>query len=149
MRIDCRRKQSGSMRVGGGSTTAFGFGTAIRQGMANFNADVEYDSSVGTESKPSNIWIGRTVEVGSYAPNAYGLYDMHGNVWEWCSDWYGDYPAGSVIDPQGPSTGFFRAIRGGSWFISGGRCRGAIRGNYGPGSKSFDLGFRVVLAPVR
>jgi formylglycine-generating enzyme required for sulfatase activity len=70
------------------------------------------------------------------------LYDMHGNVWEWCQDWKGAYPSGSVTDPTGPSAGGNRVVRGGSWSNSARGCRSALRG-YGPGNRIYYLGLRL------
>ncbi|MEO5368333.1 MAG: formylglycine-generating enzyme family protein [Magnetococcus sp. WYHC-3] len=83
---------------------------------------------------------------GSYAANNWGLYDMHGNVWEWCLDWYGEYPAGAQTDPKGATYGTVRVLRGGSWEDSARMCRAANRGRGGmPGSQNGDFGFRVAM----
>jgi formylglycine-generating enzyme required for sulfatase activity len=89
----------------------------------------------------------RTHTVGLLEPNAWGLYDMHGNVWEWCSDRYGDYPKGAVSDPSGPKEGSYRVYRGGGWGIDAARCRSAIRNWFAPSFRGIRLGFRVALSP--
>ena len=93
---------------------------------------------------------GMTHPVGQKLPNPWGLHDMHGNVWEWCQDWYGDYTGGIALDPQGPVTGALRGFRGGSWsdwFGGPGFCRSAIRFRHYPDYCDIFLGFRVILAP--
>ena len=84
-----------------------------------------------------------TAPVKSYPANAWGLFDMHGNVWEWCHDFYGKYPSGAVTDPTGPSADSFRVYRGGSWVSYSRYCRSASRSYDVPGSKGNALGFRI------
>ncbi len=110
------------------TTTPFSFGNTLSTDQAN------YDSN-------------RTTQVKSFPPNAWGLYDMHGNVWEWCQDWYGDYPSDSVTDPQGPPSGDHRVLRGGSWVSSARLCRSAVRLWGTPGDRHYRFGFRLV-APL-
>jgi formylglycine-generating enzyme required for sulfatase activity len=86
--------------------------------------------------------------VGGKIANEWGLFDMHGNVWEWCSDWYGEYPSGSVTDPLGPSSGDSRVLRGGSWYGTAAGCRSANRGRGLPGSRNNFNGFRLAAALV-
>jgi formylglycine-generating enzyme required for sulfatase activity len=88
----------------------------------------------------------RTHTVGLLEPNAWGLHDMHGNVWEWCSDRYGDYPKGAVSDTSGPKEGSYRVIRGGSWGYGAAYCESAYRLWRSPELRDSALGFRVALS---
>ena len=85
-----------------------------------------------------------THPVGQKTANAWGLYDMHGNVWEWCADWFETYKAEAAEDPQGPAQGTVRVLRGGSWGGSPGYCRSAFRVGSNPGFRDGFIGFRVV-----
>ena len=90
----------------------------------------------------------RTHTVGLLEPNAWGLYDMHGNVWEWCSDWHEEYPKGAVSDPSGPREGSGRVSRGGGWGLVAAFCRSTSRNWYDPSFRdNRDNGFRVALSP--
>jgi formylglycine-generating enzyme required for sulfatase activity len=92
---------------------------------------------------------GGTHAVGEQTPNALGLFDMHGNVWEWCEDWYvNNYGGFTSANPQGASSGSLRVHRGGSWKQAAANCRSASRNGDRPDFRSNDLGFRIVLAPL-
>jgi formylglycine-generating enzyme required for sulfatase activity len=130
-------------RGGRPSSHPFGIGEGRSLNSTQANFDGNYPFGGAAKGKR----LETTCAVGSYQPNALGLFDMHGNVHEWCSDWYGDYPAGKATNPTGPGTGFSRVIRGGSWDQGAASCRAAARGD-GPGFPADFLGFRLTRVPT-
>jgi formylglycine-generating enzyme required for sulfatase activity len=125
-----------------GTKTAFNTGTTIDSDFANYEATTPYaDGIIGKDLKC-------TSKVGSYPPNAFGLYDMHGNVWEWCSDFYDSeyYKVTPTVDPQGPQVNKGdKVMRGGAWNERPNKCRSADRNNRGPKTNQPIIGFRVVM----
>jgi formylglycine-generating enzyme required for sulfatase activity len=126
-----------------GTATPFNTGNNFTTGQGNYDGNYPYNPYDGNAK---GEYRRRTTEVGSFPANAFGLYDMHGNVEEWCRDWYGDYPTGSVTDPTGARTGSERIIRGGDWFRYARQCRSANRSNDKPANRRSYRGFRVALS---
>jgi formylglycine-generating enzyme required for sulfatase activity len=129
-----------------GTTTPFHFGETITTDLAN------YDGRYTFASGPKGVYREETTDVGSFLPNGFGFYDMHGNVWEWCLDhWHDNYERaptdGSAWVTGGDSSR--RMLRGGSWFYNPRLCRCAYRGTVNLVSGSFSIGFRVVSVPPR
>lgn len=130
-----------------GTTNVFYVGSTLTNGMANFDSRYSYVGGTGTVFDTNGVLLNHPVSVGSYPPNPKGLFDMAGNLWEWCSDWYTNYPASPVVDPQGPATGTQRVFRGGTFNSTGQQCRSAERNKVEPTSTLNTIGFRVVLGP--
>jgi formylglycine-generating enzyme required for sulfatase activity len=123
-----------------GTTTTFSYGNSLSGDQANFNGKEPFGGV------PTGPYKEKTVPVGSYAPNAWGLYDMHGNVAEWCSDWYdAAYYGNSVKEsPTGPKDGKLKVVRGGAWNANGSSLRCAKRAGYNPTMRLNSIGFRCV-----
>jgi len=120
-----------------GTVTPFSFGQQITTGQVNFDGNNPYYGC------PPGQYRKKMVVVKSLHCNGWGLYEMHGNLWEWCADWLGDYEAGTVTDPQGPATGVDRVLRGGGWIYSGRYVRSAYRYGHDPGNRFHDFGLRL------
>jgi formylglycine-generating enzyme required for sulfatase activity len=114
-----------------GTTTPFFFGDTISTKQATFGKGKKGYSPLNT------------TPVGSFPANAWGLYDMHGNVWQWCQDWFGDYPQKDVVDPQGPENGKERVLRGGSFTDLAQHLRSAQRHKFEPIGRDHTVGFRL------
>lgn len=133
-----------------GASGVFNFEDELSLDKVNYRGTWEYKSDEWGEGA-----MQQTVDVKTekYQPNAWGLHQMHGNVWEWCQDWFADYTTETVIDPQGANNGVSRVLRGGSWGTVGGGCRSACRIRYGPFERIYGAGFRLArdheLKPVR
>jgi sulfatase modifying factor 1 len=123
------------------TTTPFYTGDCLSSEQANFNGKEPYTNCEKGENRD------KPLPVGSFPPNAFGLYDMHGNIWEWTNDWYGEYDINDTLNPQGPETGENKVIRGGGWRESAGECRSAYRGGgtgLYPGTRGQGISFRIV-----
>ncbi len=121
-----------------GTTTPFSFGETITTDQVNFDGNHPYADS------PKGEYREETVGVKELPANPWGLYQMHGNVWEWCHDWYETYPRELQVDPTGPEKGSVRVIRGGSWFVYARNARSACRYWNDPGARVSHLGFRLL-----
>jgi len=121
-----------------GTTTPFSTGNNITVTQANYDGNSPYNNNT------KGLYREKTTEVGSFAANPWDLYDMHGNVCEWCWDWYGSYSSEAQTDPAGAAAGANRVMRGGSWGSSAGSARSAYRNGYSPAGRDGSIGFRVV-----
>lgn len=128
-------------RGGAHSYQTFNVGKSLSSAQANLGGNHPYDGPAKEK------YLERTCAVGNYKANTFGLFDMHGNVREWCADWYDAkyYGKSPLTDPRGPAEGSARVTRGGCWYFAGRGCRSASRSECSPGGSAFDTGFRVAL----
>ncbi len=119
------------------SITPFCWGEQIDSELVNFNGNYPYNNGRKSEYRE------QTIEVKELPCNDWGLHQMHGNVREWCQDWFADYPAQPIVDPQGPQSGTDRVLRGGSWSAYGRRCRSASRYLHVQSNRHGSFGFRL------
>ena len=117
-----------------GTTTLYSWGNDINSTRANYNSD----GNITSGNDPN-----QTVDVGQYAFNSWGFFDMYGNVREWVYDWHATYSSSPQADPTGPASGSKRVLRGGSWYVAGSLQRSAKRYDNSPGLRSGSIGFRV------
>ena len=135
---------------GGLNGQRFPWGNTISESQANYNGNTTYSYDLGPNGYNATFATGGqpyTSPVGYFGANGYGLFDMAGNVWEWCWDWYGAYSSGSQPDPRGPTSGSYRLLRGGGWHSYAFNCRTADRGSNYPTGSIYGIGFRPVLPP--
>lgn len=124
-----------------GKPTPFGFGATITPEIENYNGNYPYRNAAKGKYQQHLLAVG---SLG--VANPFGLFDMHGNVMEWCQDWHGPYPAAEAADPAGPSGGLARVYRGGGWYSLAVYCRSALRSYQPPDDRDIDLGFRLLRA---
>jgi formylglycine-generating enzyme required for sulfatase activity len=121
-----------------GTRTPFSCGKTLDAANIRFHLPEEEETN-------GMVWQQMTRRSGDFPPNAWGLYDMHGNVWEWAADYYGTYPEGPAIDPRGALHGAYRVLRGGSWLNCAKTARSAMRGKTAADTVFSDIGFRVAV----
>ncbi|MEO6390392.1 MAG: formylglycine-generating enzyme family protein [Pyrinomonadaceae bacterium] len=120
-----------------GSQANFAYGDTLSSTQANFDGNFPFGNVA------QGRFLKRTAEVGGYPPNQWGLYDIHGNVWEWCSDYFGQYRNRVQRDPKGPATGRSHVLRGGSWFVNAVNARSATRHNLAADQRNPNNGMRI------